>query len=140
MNIKNVIICFEKYEINLATKISVLKGLFSEGKLLWQEFGKLGENFFLNDKVMNFLADSLQNVNDEELLQSFDLNDIKQIYELLVVHYPYNIQYHEDLISFVYHVLGQEEEALLLTQKAQQMLAVKGNSLMELINKVKNSH
>jgi hypothetical protein len=139
MDVKDFIVRFENNEKDLLSKIKSLKEMISNEKELWNVFGQLNNNFFLNDKAINFFADCLQTANDEDLLLTYSLDDIKRIYELLVYYNPSNMQYHEDLISFVYNVLDDEEEALLLANNAEKMLAVQEKSLRHLIKKIKDN-
>lgn len=122
MNIKDVVKKFELTQNDLNIKLTELKHYFTDEKRLWAEYEKLDEAFFLNDKVMSFLADSLQQVDQQEHLDLCDLQDIKKIYRLLVDYYPDNIQYREDLIEFVYNVLDDENEALLLIEETERRI------------------
>lgn len=122
MNIKNIVENFVQTQKDLNDRIIHLKRYFADEEKLWIEYEKLDDSFFLTDKAISFLCDSLQQVNQKEHLKLFDLQDLKRIYTLLAENYPDNIQYQEDLIAFVYNVLDDEDEALLLIDKAERRM------------------
>jgi hypothetical protein len=84
------------------------------------------------------LCDSLQQVNQKEHLAFSDLHDIKHIYTLLAEYYPDNIQYQEDLISFVYNVLDDEDEALLLIEKIERRMENSRKYLAKIRKEIKS--
>lgn len=87
---------------------------------------------------MSFLSDSLQLVNKKDHLALADLQEIKFIYQLLADFNPDNIQYQEDLIAFVYNVLDDEVEALLLIEKAESRLEAALKSFAEIRREIKH--
>jgi hypothetical protein len=138
MNIKKIIDGFEQSQNDLNNKLSHLKICIDDEEKLWAEYEKLDRLFFLNDKALSFLGDSLQLVNKKDHLALVDLQEIKFIYQLLADFYPDNIQYQEDLIAFVYNVLDDEVEALLLIEKAERRLEVVLNSFAEIRREIKH--
>lgn len=138
MNIKKIIDGFEQSQNDLNNKLSHLKSCIDDEEKLWAEYEKLDRLFFLNDKALSFLGDSLQLVNKKDHLALVDLQEIKFIYQLLADFYPDNIQYQEDLIAFVYNVLDDEVEALLLIEKAERRLEVALNSFAEIRREIKH--
>jgi len=122
MNIRNIIENFRHAHKDLNERLDILKMHLNDEERLWDEYAKLDDTFFLNDKIINFLGDSLQQINHKEHLALYTLQDIKHLYMVLVEYYPDNIQYQEDLIAFVYNVLDDEEEALILIDKAERRM------------------
>ena len=85
----------------------------------------MDHKFFLNERIMDLFADSLRMVNDEALLDTYELEDVEEIYEILVGLYPDNLQYQEDLISFVYNILDDEDRTILLIEKVMIASTIK---------------
>ncbi|PJJ80153.1 hypothetical protein [Mucilaginibacter auburnensis] len=125
MDIKYIIETFRKAHESIEETIENIKPLYSDEQQLWPQLEKLSVPVLIHEKLINFLADSMQMVNDEERFKSFDLEDIKTIYQLLVEYYPNNIQYRLDLIGFVYNVLDNEKEASALANEAVKMMDTK---------------
>jgi len=134
VDIIDIINDFEAKQATIAFTISSLKELFQHESELWQKLQSLDINIITNDQVMNFLADSLQMVNNLEQLHSFDLKDIQRIYQLLVKFHPDNIQYQLDHILFVDNILGDEKEVLNLTKTAIKLLDEKRREFEALLN------
>src|SRR5437879_10485042 len=140
MDIKAVIKTFDKSQNDLNEKINLLKSLYQNEEGLWKQLEALNSNMLINERVMNFLADSMQVVNNEKRLELFDLLDIKYIYQLLVQYYPDNLQYHIDLISFIYNVLDDEKEALKLINEAIKLIDKKRICLKGFLEKIKTNN
>lgn len=87
---------------------------------------------------MNLFADSLRMVNDEALLDTYELEDVEEIYEILVGLYPDNLQYQEDLISFVYNILDDEDRTILLIEKVMIRIDHKRNYLKNILHEIKS--
>jgi len=138
MNIKSIVENFEQAQNDLNNKLNHLKRYFADEEKLWIEYEKLDDAFFLNDKAMSFLCDSLQQVDQKDHLALNDLQDIKYLYKLLAEYYPYNIQYQEDLIAFVYNVLDDEAEALLLIDKTERRIESARKYLGKIRKEIKN--
>lgn len=137
MDIKHIISTFIKAQHDIEERIEDLKPLYQDETRLWSKLETLGLPILINERIISFLADSLQLVDNEARLELFDLQDIKSIYLLLVQYYPNNIQYQLDLISFVYNVLDEENEALELVTNALALIDEKRLVLMEFFNKIK---
>lgn len=56
------------------------------------------------------VADYLQLLKDEANYKNVDLEEIKSIYENLILMNPYDISFYESLGWYLHNVLGQEEE------------------------------
>jgi hypothetical protein len=138
MDVKNIIKNFEQVQNDQNNKLNHLKKYFADEEKLWVEFEKIDDTFFLNDKAISFLCDSLQLVDQKDRLALNDLQDIKHIYKLLVEYYPDNIQYQEDLIAFVYNVMDDEAETLLLIDKAEQRSESTRKYLEEIRSEIKS--
>ncbi len=138
MNIKSIIENFEQHQKTLENKLNYLRSFFLQETRLWKEYDKMEEIFFLNDKAINFLGDTLQKVDDENILLLFSLNDVKKIYELLVEYYPDNIQYQQDLISFVYNVLDDEDEVKTLIDNAEKRISKAHKYFVSISDEIEN--
>jgi hypothetical protein len=133
MNIKKVVLDFEQAHMDLQTKLNNLRSHLTNEDKLWSEYEKLDDSYLLNPQVINFLCTGLQLADQKKHYELCNLNDLKYMYELLVKYYPDNIQYQEDLIAFVYNVLDDEIEALLLIDK----LELKIQSTLDYLSRVK---
>ena len=124
MNVKDIICKYETAQKDIQIKLDFLKKIVNEEDQLWTAYERMDVGFFLNEGAINLFADSLQMVDDTERLKQYDLQDIRKIYECLVEYYPDNIQYHRDLIGFVYNVLDDEVATLALINKAAERIDV----------------
>ena len=122
--IKNVIKEFKQAEKEVSDNIVRIKSFLSVEDKFWNEISKLDDSILIDHRMIALLGDSLQLIDNKDRLKLVDLQDIKHIYQLLVDHYPDNIQYQEDLVAFVYNVLDDEAEALLLIEKFEQRVAI----------------
>lgn len=138
MDIKRIIQTFSKAQHDIEETISHLKPVYQNEIQLWSKLENLSIPVLINERIISFLADSMQLVANEQHLELFDLHDIKSIYQLLVKYYPYNIQYQLDLIFFVYNVLDEETEALELVNNAVKLIDQKRIILAEVLDNLKN--
>ena len=138
MNIKNVLKAYSLSEENLNKNLICLKSFFADEEKLWFEFQKLDNTFLLDNRVIALLADSLQMADQNDHLKLATLQDIKCIYQLLAESYPDNIQYQENLIAFVYNVLDDEIEALLLIDKVEQRIESTRKYFSEIKKEINN--
>ena len=68
-------------------------------------------SLFANSSIAEMVADYLQLLKDEANYKNVDLEEIKSIYENLILMNPYDISFYESLGWYLHNVLGQEEEA-----------------------------
>lgn len=122
--IKNVIKEFKQAEKEVSDNIVRIKSFLSEEEKFWNEIPKLDNSILIDHRMIALLGDSLQLIDNKDRLKLVDLQDRKQIYQLVVDHYPDNIQYQEDLVAFVYNVLDDEAEALLLIEKFERRVEI----------------
>ena len=139
MDYKAIIKNFEINQDYIEEQINALKAKYPDEEKLWEDFDRLGSDFFLNNRTINFLADSLQIVNNNRRIKQFELQDIKYIYKLLVRFYPNDVQYHTDLISFVYNVLDDEREAKVLIKETILLVDEKRKHLEGILKSIEGN-
>ncbi|MFD2144917.1 hypothetical protein [Mucilaginibacter antarcticus] len=64
-------------------KLDSLKALFESEVELWNEYEAMNSTLFLNEKIMNFFADSLHLVNQDDILEKYQLEDIQKFMNCL---------------------------------------------------------
>jgi len=138
LNIKKILKDFQQAEKEMFNNIVRLKSFIADEERLWIEIQKLEYSVLIDHRVIALLSDSLQLINNKELLKLADLQDIKHIHQLLVAYYPDNIQYQEDLVAFVYNVLDDEAEALLLIGKFERQVKITQNYFNKIKKEVRN--
>lgn len=138
LNIKNIVKDFQQAEKEMFNNIIRLKSVFADEEKLWIEIQKLDNSILIDHRVIALLSDSLQMIDNKEHLKVADLQDIKHIYQLLVEYYPDNIQYQEDLVAFVYNVLDDEAETLLLIEKFERKVEITQKYFNKIKKEVRN--
>ncbi|PWG78082.1 hypothetical protein [Pararcticibacter amylolyticus] len=137
MDIRHIIETFAKSQTDIDNTIVSLRASFQKEERLWAQLELLDSKIFANERVIGFLADFLQMVNDESRLKLFSLQDIEKIYRLLVQYYPDNLQYRLDLISFVHNVLDNEKFALELIEETIKLIDQRRASLQDFLEELK---
>ncbi len=136
MNITSIIDSFEKNQKHIDEQLQYLRKLLSKENTL-NNYKKIDQSLFTNDKVINFFADNLQLSDSDADVRFCELEDILKIYELLVKYYPDNIQYQEDLIAFVYNVMDDENKAKQLITEAMNRIDSKRNYFKTILSEIK---
>jgi len=138
MNIQGIIENFKNNQSEIDEKVIILKSIYKNEEQLWNALEVIDPGIIISERVMNLLADSLQMVDDKKRVELFDLNDIKNIYQVLVQYYPNNIQYQIDLISFVYNVLDDEREAKNLINQTMKIIEDNRKCLLNFLEEMKD--
>jgi hypothetical protein len=136
MDVKAVIKNFSESQISVEETIVRLKNLFLKEDELWKSLANVSPLILTNERVMNFFADNLQMINNQERIEQFDLQDIKSIYQILIQYNPDNLQYQIDLIEFVYAVLNDEHETMKLIENVMNLMDEKRVRLQNILNEI----
>lgn len=137
MDIQEIIETFTNSQTHIDNIISSLRSSFLEEDKLWEQLEALESNAFENEKIVSFLADFLQMIDDESRLSLFSLQDIEKIYRLLVLYHPDNLQYRLDHIAFVHNVLDNEEHASDLIKETISLIDQRRATLEDFLKKQK---
>ncbi|SFN01059.1 hypothetical protein SAMN05421738_105164 [Algoriella xinjiangensis] len=111
IDIKDLIDQFDKNQESISLTLFELRKNFTNDYTL-EQLKLIDKTIITTPTIMDFIADKLQFIENEEFLKTFNLEDIQYIYKLLTKYYPYDLQYRLGLISFTYIVLDKQEQAL----------------------------
>jgi hypothetical protein len=86
-----------------------------------------------SSEIVNLVADSLQMLEVQELIEQIDLFDILKLYELTLTNNKYNIDFFNDYISYKINVLDETTDAALELGDYIETITEKINNLKQML-------
>ncbi len=122
-----------KNQSEITALLKELKDSFTDNEMMIQRLNSIDKGFYFNSSIINLLCDTLQMVNDADLLKQFTLQDIEKLYEQNIELNPYDISFYEDLAIFENSVLNNQGKSILIAKKALAIIELKRRTLEDII-------
>ncbi len=132
IDIKDLINQLDKNQELISLTLFELRKNFTNDYTL-EQLKSIDKTIITTPIIMDFIADKLQFIENEEFLNTFNLEDIQCIYKLLTKYYPYDLQYQLGLISFTYIILDKQNEALEMIDNLNEIIKEIQLSIREII-------
>ncbi|WP_439585769.1 hypothetical protein [Dyadobacter bucti] len=86
-----------------------------------------------SSEIVNLIADSLQLLDPQELIDQFDLLDILALYKLTLTNNKYNIEFFKDYILYKINVLDETKDAVQELTEYVNLIEIKLDELKNIL-------
>ena len=127
-----------EYERNISGISTDLSNRVNNDTSFFKYLNSVDQKYLNDIRLILIMTAALQLSDTESIYDSFELEDIAKIFDILLKHHKSNLDLNLEAIYFNYNVMSDNNKTLALINELEERLNVELSKITEIKNEIQN--